>query len=141
MRTDSYEKVTGKAKYTGDLKLPGMVYARILRSPSHGAKMASVDVSGAEKIESVTVVRDGDLIAVLSENRDKADEAIVKIKAEYSFDELKVNDKTVLTGSSEFKYLFQLLLMERRDKSALDTKMSDKVFETELKRSLLASAI
>ena len=72
-----------------------MVFARILRPPSHGAKLTSVDVSGAEKIEGVKVVRDGDFIAVLNENHDKADEAIVKIKAEYSFDEIKVNDKTI----------------------------------------------
>ena len=68
-RNDSILKVTGQAKYTGDLKFPGMVFARVLRPPSHGAKMKSVDVSGAEKIEGVQVVRDGDFIAVLSENR------------------------------------------------------------------------
>jgi isoquinoline 1-oxidoreductase len=94
-RSDSYLKVTGQAKYAGDLKLPGMVFARILRPPSHGAKLTSADVSGAEKIEGVKVVRDGDFIAVVGENRDKTDEAIVKIKAEYSFDEMKVNDKTI----------------------------------------------
>ena len=94
-RSDANLKVTGEAKYTGDLKLPGMVFARILRPPSHGAKLTSADYSGAEKIEGVKVVRDGDFLAVFSENRDKADEAIVKIKAEYSFDEMNVNDKTI----------------------------------------------
>jgi isoquinoline 1-oxidoreductase len=94
-RTDSVLKVTGEAKYTGDLKLPGMVFARILRPPSHAAKMTSVDYSGAEKIAGTKVVRDGDFIAVVNENQDKADEAIVKIKAEYSFNELPVNDKTI----------------------------------------------
>ena len=93
--SDARLKVTGEAKYTGDLKLPGMVFARILRPPSHGAKLTSVDVSGAEQIQGTQVVRDGDFIAVLNENRDKADEAIVKIKAEYTFNELKVNDKTM----------------------------------------------
>jgi nicotinate dehydrogenase subunit B len=94
-KVDSIEKVTGKAKYTGDLKIPGMVFARILRPPSHGAKLKSVDLSGAEEIAGVQVVRDGDFIAVVSENKDKADEAVVKIKAEYTFNELQVNDKTV----------------------------------------------
>ena len=93
--SDAQVKVTGQAKYTGDLKLPGMVFARILRPPSHGAKLTSVDVSGAEQVKGTQVVRDGDFIAVLNENRDRADEAIVKIKAEYSFNELKVNDKTL----------------------------------------------
>jgi nicotinate dehydrogenase subunit B len=94
-RSDAYLKVTGKAKYCGDLKLPGMVYARILRPPSHGAKLVSADVSGAKNVDGVSVVRDGDFIAVISENHDKADEAIVKIKADYSFDEMKVSDKTL----------------------------------------------
>ncbi len=93
--TDAKLKVTGEAKYAGDLKLPGMIFARILRPPSHGAKLTSADVSGAEKIEGVKVVRDGDFIAVVSENRDRVDEAIVKIKADYSFDELNVNDRTL----------------------------------------------
>jgi len=61
-RSDAYLKVTGRAKYCGDLKLPGMVHARILRPPSHGAKLVSADTSGAGKVEGVSVVRDGDLL-------------------------------------------------------------------------------
>lgn len=94
-RTDSVLKVTGQAKYTGDLKLPGMVFARILRPPSHYAKLKSVDISGAEQLTGIQVVRDGDFIAVLHENKEKADEAIVKIKAEYTVDEPNVNDKNL----------------------------------------------
>ena len=30
-RIDAYERVTGRAQYTGDLELPGMLYARVLR--------------------------------------------------------------------------------------------------------------
>ena len=32
-RIDAYERVTGQAQYTGDIQLPGMLYARVLRSP------------------------------------------------------------------------------------------------------------
>ena len=94
-RVDAIDKVTGRAKYTGDLKIPGMVFARILRPPSHGARMTSVDVSGAEKIPGVQVVREGDFVAVVGENKDRVDEAVVRIKAEFSFKELPVNDKNV----------------------------------------------
>ncbi len=128
-RVDSVEKVTGAAKYTGDHKIPGMVFARILRPPSHGAKLSSVDVSGAEKIESVKVVRDGDFIAVISENKDKVDEAIVKIKAEYTFNELKVNDKTV------FDWMVKAESRSNVVRTAGDLaegrKLSVKVFENE----------
>ena len=137
-RVDSYEKVTGKAKYTGDLKLPGMVFARILRPPSHGAKLSSVDISPAEKIEGVKVVRDGDFIAVISENRDKVDEAIVKIKAEYTFNELKVNDKTI------FDWMLSADSAVNVVRTAGDIeagyKSSDKIFETEYNDVYLAHA-
>lgn len=92
---DAQLKVTGRAIYAGDMKLPDMLFARILRPPSHGAKLKSVNVSEAEKIAGVKVVRDGDFIAVVSQNRNVADEAISKIKAEYSFDEMAVNDKSI----------------------------------------------
>ena len=94
-RADAYLKVTGRAKYTADITLPGMLFARILRPPSHGAILKSVDVSGAEKIAGVKVVRQGDFVAVVGENKDKVDEAIVKVRAEYTFDEMPVNDKTI----------------------------------------------
>ncbi|NIN92807.1 xanthine dehydrogenase family protein molybdopterin-binding subunit, partial [bacterium] len=59
-RTDAAEKVTGKAVFAGDIRLPGMLYSRILRPPAHGAKIKSVDTSAAEKMKGVRVVKDGD---------------------------------------------------------------------------------
>ncbi len=137
-KVDSIEKVTGRAKYTGDLKIPGMVFARILRPPSHGAKMKSVDVSGAEKISGVQVVRDGDLIAVISENKDKADEAIVKIKAEYEFSELAVNDKTVFDWMVKAESRSSVV----REGGDLETgkKQSERVFESEYHDPYVAHA-
>jgi isoquinoline 1-oxidoreductase len=95
LHSDASDKVTGRAKYTGDIRVPGMVYARILRPPSHGAKLVSVDYSAAEKINGVRVIRDGDLIAVLHANFEAASKALGAIKAEYSFSEMPVNDKTI----------------------------------------------
>ncbi len=102
--SDAYEKVTGRAKYTGDLRLPGMLHARILRPPSHGAKLVTADLSAAEAMEGVSVVREGDFIAVLSENRDLADIAIVRISAEYSSDELNVDNSTVFDHINRGEY-------------------------------------
>jgi len=42
-RVDSMEKVTGVAKYLGDLKIPGMLYGKILRSPYPHAGILRVD--------------------------------------------------------------------------------------------------
>jgi isoquinoline 1-oxidoreductase len=82
-RRDAIEKVTGKARYAGDIAVPGVVCARLLRPPAHGAKLKSVDTSAAEKIPGVRVVRDGDFIAVIHERFDVADKALELIKAEF----------------------------------------------------------
>ena len=127
-RLDAKLKVTGEAKYTGDMKLPGMVFARILRPPSHGAKLKTVDTSGAEKVAGAKVVRDGDLIAVLHEKRDKADEALINIKADYSFNELPVNDKSV------FEYMLKSDSYAHVETTTGDLeagkKLCDKTFES-----------
>lgn len=84
-RRDAVEKVTGKAQYAGDIVPPGgALHARILRPPSHGATLVSADTSAAEKAAGVTVVRDGDLIAVLHEHWDEASTALALVKAEWS---------------------------------------------------------
>ena len=59
-RVDGLEKVTGKALYTGDLQLPGMAYAKILRSPMAHARLLKVDVSKARQLTGVitTLTRD-----------------------------------------------------------------------------------
>ncbi len=95
LHEDARLKVTGKALFTSDIRFPGLLHARILRPPSHGAKFTDADVSEAEKIKGVKVVRDENLIAVLSEDRDLADQAIVRIRPEYTFDEISVDDKTI----------------------------------------------
>jgi isoquinoline 1-oxidoreductase len=95
LHQDARLKVTGEAKFSADIQLPGLLHARVLRPPSHGAKFLTADISEAEKIKGVKVIRDGDFIAAVSDDRDKADQAIVKIKAEYSFDEIMVDDKSI----------------------------------------------
>lgn len=95
LRRDSVEKVTGRAKYAGDIRLPDMLYARILRPGAHGAKLTRVDTSAAEKIEGASVIRDGDLIAVLHRNPDQAADALSKINAEFDTPPAKVDDETI----------------------------------------------
>ena len=55
-RIDAYERVTGQAHYTGDIQLPGMLYARVLRSNVPHAKIVSIDTSKAEKLPGVKAV-------------------------------------------------------------------------------------
>jgi CO/xanthine dehydrogenase Mo-binding subunit len=59
-RVDGIEKVTGKAVYTCDIQLPGMAYAKILRSPVAHARLVKVDPSKARELPGVlaTLTRD-----------------------------------------------------------------------------------
>ena len=95
LRLDALEKVTGKAKYAGDVHLPDMLYTRILRPPAHGANLKSIDTSAVEKIKDTRLVRDGDLVAVLHRNPDEAENALAKIKAQFDVPEAQVDDETI----------------------------------------------
>lgn len=55
-RVDGVEKVTGKAKFVGDLNVPGMLYGKILRSPYPHARIRSIDASQAEALAGVAAV-------------------------------------------------------------------------------------
>ena len=55
-RIDAYERVTGRATYTADVRLPGMLYARVLRSPHPHARIRSIDTSRAEALPGVRAV-------------------------------------------------------------------------------------
>ena len=55
-RIDSVERVTGKAVYTGDVSLPGMLYARVLRSPHAHARIRRIDASKALALPGVKAV-------------------------------------------------------------------------------------
>ncbi len=94
-RTDSVLKVTGKAIYSGDIKLPGMVYAKILRPPSHAAKLTKLDVSAVENDKEITLIRDGDLVAVLHKDPEVAEKYLAKIKAEYDVPPTQLNENTI----------------------------------------------
>jgi isoquinoline 1-oxidoreductase len=94
-RKDAVLKATGKAQYAGDIRLPGMLYARILRPPAHGAKLKTIDLSGAEKAEGSRVIQDSEMIAVLHSSFDLAEATLSKIKAEWDVPEATVDDETI----------------------------------------------
>ncbi len=103
-RHDSKLKVTGKAKYSADILLPEMLYAKILRPPAHGAKLINADLSEAKKIEGVVVVEEKDLIAVLHKYPDVAQRALEKIKANFSKSESTLDDKNIFDHLLKFPH-------------------------------------
>lgn len=103
LRRDSRDKVTGKASYAGDLRLPGMLYARVLRAPAHGAKLRHVDASALRQFEGAVLVQQPDLVAVLHELPDVADDALGKIHAEFEPSPSKLDDKTIYAHLEQAK--------------------------------------
>ena len=55
-RVDARAKVTGQARYTADIQLPGLLFARVLRSPHPHAKILSIDASVAERLPGVLAI-------------------------------------------------------------------------------------
>jgi isoquinoline 1-oxidoreductase len=94
-RKDALEKVTGQAKYSGDMIFPGLLHAAILRPPAHGAKLKSADTSAAEKVAGAQVIRDSGMIAVLHERPDIARKALALVKAEFENPPAGPNDLTI----------------------------------------------
>ena len=75
-RSNSRDLVTGTHKYPSDYTRPGMWYGGILRAPSYGAKLLSVDLGPARAIAGVFVLRDGDFVGVAAVNSFVAEQAL-----------------------------------------------------------------
>src|SRR5574341_799573 len=58
-KPDAWLKATGSATYAGDVRLPGMLEARVLRSPYPHARIVSIDTSAAEAVPGVFAVVTG----------------------------------------------------------------------------------
>ena len=81
-RVDIPAKVTGGAAYVQDMRLPGMVHARIVRPPSYGAQLTDCDSLGIEKLPGVVkVVRDGNFLAVVAKKEFQAIKAMGALSA------------------------------------------------------------
>jgi len=94
-RRDAPDKVSGAAQYAGDIRVPGMLCASIVRPPAHGAKLVHADTSAAEKIEGVAIVRDGDFIAALHEYPDVAVRAVAEIRATYEREASPLDENSI----------------------------------------------
>jgi CO/xanthine dehydrogenase Mo-binding subunit len=81
-RVDIPAKLTGGEAYVQDLRLPGMLHARVARPPSYGARLAEVDTRAVEKMAGVVkVVRDGNFLAVVARREWSAIKALRALDA------------------------------------------------------------
>src|ERR1700739_3012046 len=81
-RVDIPAKVTGGAAYVQDMRLPGMVHARIVRPPSYGAQLTECDAAAVETMPGVIkVVRDGNFLAVVAKGEFQSIKAMGALSA------------------------------------------------------------
>jgi hypothetical protein len=81
MRIDLPDKVMGRARFVQDLLPPGMLHGRVLRPPSPGRQLESLDESKARALPGVvTVVRDGSFVGVVAEREEIALAALERLR-------------------------------------------------------------
>jgi CO/xanthine dehydrogenase Mo-binding subunit len=81
-RLDIPAKVTGGVAYVQDLRLPGMLFGRVVRPPSPDAVLISLDEAPARKLPGiVAIVRDGSFIGVVAKREEHAIEARTRLIA------------------------------------------------------------
>jgi nicotinate dehydrogenase subunit B len=116
-RVDIPAKVTGGEAYVQDMRLPGMVHARIVRPPSYGAQLTECDTAAVEKMPGfIKVVRDGNFLAVVTKKEFQVVKAMKVLSAAAKWKEtpslpkqddllrvltsMKSDDKTIFTQSN-----------------------------------------
>jgi nicotinate dehydrogenase subunit B len=108
-KVDARAFVTGQHQYTPDLRPTGVLYGKVLRPPTFGATLVSAELSAAQAIPGVIVVRDGDFVAVAAPNERIAEKAVLAIRAEWK--------NTPQTSSKElYSYLKKNLDSEENQK-------------------------
>lgn len=85
-RRDAVAKITGRAAFASDVRLPGMLHARVLRPPRNGAHLVDLDTSKVPT--GVDIFRDGDFLAVIASTEAQAVAAVASVTAAWSDDGL-----------------------------------------------------
>jgi isoquinoline 1-oxidoreductase len=75
------EIVTGRHRYPSDIKLPGMLYGKVLRPAAFGATLTSLDTHQAEAMPGVRVVHDGNFVGVTAPTPQAAEAALAALHA------------------------------------------------------------
>ncbi len=86
-KLDAVDKATGRVKYIQDLKVPGMLYGKILYSKYAHAKIVKIDASGARELPGVLAVLTGEdvpeiAMGVYKDNRPLKKEKVCSFRDE-----------------------------------------------------------
>jgi len=78
-RPNGRDLVTGGHRYPSDVVRDGMLYGKILRPPSYGATLESIDLSAARAMKDVVVLRDGEFVGCAAPTTLLAEQAVKAI--------------------------------------------------------------
>jgi len=96
LRPDGVDKVTGRAIYGADVRLPGMLYGKVLRSPHAHARIVSIDTAAALALRGVrAVITAQDLPAIGAKIADLG-ESTVNLR--YASNNILAHDKVLYHG-------------------------------------------
>lgn len=95
VRPDGVEKVTGKAQYGADIRLPGLLHGRVLRSPHAHARIVAIDTSEAEKMPGV--------LAVVTHRDFPAARDVVQEIGESSVNALELSDNVLASRKALYR--------------------------------------
>ena len=97
VRHDGADKVTGLARYSADLNLPGMLYGKVMRSPHAHARIKSIDTSKAEAIPGVrAIVTGADIVEPTGRASDLAEGSMINFK--FLSNNIMAQDKALYKG-------------------------------------------
>jgi nicotinate dehydrogenase subunit B len=122
-KVDARAFVTGQHPYTPDLRPANVLHAKVLRPANFGATLVSADLSAAQAMPGVVVVRDGDFVAVAAATELAAEKALAVIHAEWK-------NKPQSSSKELYSYL----------KKNLDTEENQKPHEKGSVANALAAA-
>jgi isoquinoline 1-oxidoreductase len=108
-KVDGRSFVTGHHQYTTDIRLPGMLYGKVLRPPSFGAALISCDDSAAKAMTGAFVVRDGDFVGVAAPSAHEAQRALDAIHAQWK-------EAPQISNKEIFSYLKQNAAAKSEDR-------------------------
>ncbi len=114
------EIVTGAHKYTSDMKLPGMLYGRVLRPETFGASLVTLDAKAARQLPGVTVIRDGDFAGVTAATPSAAAAALGALQATWKN-----------TPQTSARTLFTDLKVPAGASPAIDSALADAHYKLE----------
>src|SRR5215813_1005897 len=96
IRHDGVDKVTGRAKYGADISLPGMLHAKVLRSPHAHARIKSIDTSAAKTLPGVKAVITGNDLPELPAGSQQMGEMVINPR--YLSMNILARDKALYDG-------------------------------------------